>query len=228
MCANSNHYPSLLSSFPNKQTKSCSSNQDKIKITLKTDAYPSENRWEVRDKDNDVYKSGNSLQPNTEHILMNECVPKNEICTFNIFDTFGDGLCCQFGQGSYTVEKNGRVVGQGAQFANEASVYFCDGTAPAPAPACPNNEVTFTLELTTDKFPGETTWVVYDEDSGTVEASGGPYTERETLHTETVCIPRDTCLFKIMDSQNDGICCGVSYREGKRLRSTVLSAMYSH
>ena len=146
---------------------------------------------------------------------MEECVPKNEICTFNIFDSFGDGLCCRFGEGSYTVEKNGRRVGQGAQFTNEESVYFCDGTPPAPPSDCADNEVSLTVELTTDKFPGETTWVVFDEDSGDVEASGGPYTEKETLHTVTSCIPRDTCLFKIMDSQNDGICCGVSHREGK-------------
>ena len=91
--------------------------------------------------------------------------------------------------------------------------------APAPTAAptpftCSNpNEVSFTLELLTDDYPGETTWTVTNEVTGAVAGSGGPYSQTGTSFTETICIPVDACLFTINDSYGDGICCSVSYNE---------------
>lgn len=63
------------------------------------------------------------------------------------------------------------------------------------------------LNLTTDEYPGETTWEITDE-NGEVLYTGGPYTEEETLIEERFCLDPEACYtFTIFDSFGDGICC---------------------
>ncbi len=67
--------------------------------------------------------------------------------------------------------------------------------------------VIITLQLLTDNFPEETTWVL-SEQSGNVVMSGGPYTEDVTLFEEQFCLDPEACYsFTIFDSFGDGICC---------------------
>ena len=65
-----------------------------------------------------------------------------------------------------------------------------------------------TLEISTDRYPSETTWEITDA-LGNKKASGGPYSEKEKLYTETLYLPNgDNYKFTIFDSYGDGICCG--------------------
>lgn len=65
----------------------------------------------------------------------------------------------------------------------------------------------FRLELLTDQFAGETTWEL--SVGGSVVATGGPYTNANTLEIETLCIDANSDVdFEIFDSFGDGICCG--------------------
>lgn len=67
-----------------------------------------------------------------------------------------------------------------------------------------------TLEITTDDYPGETTWEVISE-LGTVLMSGGPYTETQTTISEQLTFPTDGCYdFVIYDSYGDGLTDGGS------------------
>ena len=73
---------------------------------------------------------------------------------------------------------------------------------------------TFVLNLTTDGYPEETTWIVADED-GNVLYEGGPYMEAETTYTEEFCLPEDECyVFTIEDSYGDGLLGGFFYDDG--------------
>ncbi len=66
----------------------------------------------------------------------------------------------------------------------------------------------FTLELTTDEYPGETTWRVTTQ-SGALIVTGGPYEDAETEYVERFCLEDDVCYtFIIFDTAGDGICCG--------------------
>ena len=59
----------------------------------------------------------------------------------------------------------------------------------------------------TDNNPQETTWDIKNS-SGTVVASGGPYTQANHLYTLTIQIPGPDCYtFTIYDSGGNGICC---------------------
>jgi len=72
---------------------------------------------------------------------------------------------------------------------------------------CPEDQVV--IEILTDDYPSETTWQLFDANSSSVIAAGGPYTGNpNTLFTEEVCVPDTTCLvFTIYDAFGDGICC---------------------
>ena len=43
---------------------------------------------------------------------------------FEIFDTASDGLCCGFGEGSYTVTFGGDVVASGSEFGSSTGGFF--------------------------------------------------------------------------------------------------------
>ena len=78
----------------------------------------------------------------------------------------------------------------------------CGGTT------CNDNELTLTI--TTDNYPGETTWTV--KSGATTVASGGPYGSANTTFTESICVVDGCYDFTINDSYGDGICC--SYGSG--------------
>ena len=70
-----------------------------------------------------------------------------------------------------------------------------------------NNGVPVFLELLTDNFSYETTWVLAGE-SGEMLYTGGPYDESGTLFLEAWCLDPDSCYeFTIFDAYGDGICC---------------------
>ncbi|MEZ4885434.1 MAG: T9SS type A sorting domain-containing protein [Chitinophagales bacterium] len=73
---------------------------------------------------------------------------------------------------------------------------------------CPANQTQITVSITTDNYPDETTWELKNWTTGTVYASGGPYTTANNTYTQNVCIPNNATIgFIINDVYGDGICC---------------------
>jgi len=69
---------------------------------------------------------------------------------------------------------------------------------------------TVTLNIKTDNYPEETTWVVKDNQGVTI-ASGGPYTQTGHVYTETIPLGFGICYeFTIYDSGGNGVCCSAS------------------
>jgi Gametolysin peptidase M11 len=66
--------------------------------------------------------------------------------------------------------------------------------SPAPTAAC----CTLTVEITTDNYPGETTWSLANGASE-VLMSGGPYSAQATTVTQTACIEEGYHSFTIND-----------------------------
>merc|ERR1712029_1046248 len=67
------------------------------------------------------------------------------------------------------------------------------------------------LELTTDNYPGETSWDIKNS-SGDEKYNGSGYSDANTLHTLNMCLESDEYTFTITDAYGDGICC--SYGTG--------------
>jgi bacillolysin len=96
-------------------------------LSLTLDNYASETTWEIRNEQNQVIFSGGPYADGANGTVVTEtfCVG-NGCYTFKIIDSWGDGMCCQWGQGSYTVlDNNGISLFTGGQFTNEASHNFC-------------------------------------------------------------------------------------------------------
>jgi len=68
------------------------------------------------------------------------------------------------------------------------------------------NVTDVTLNLLTDDYPEETTWIIRDEDLN-ILYSGGPYLAQSQLMIETYCLPTGCYTLTLFDSANDGICC---------------------
>jgi len=86
------------------------------------------------------------------------------------------------------------------QYPKNDTLHFTIKAAPATT-----NLVTLTIH--TDNAPQETTWDVKSS-TGTVVASGGPYTQSNQFITQNITLPQADCYtFTIYDSGNNGLCC---------------------
>ena len=120
----------------------CPVGQSDVEITINTDQFGGETSWELRDMGGGILASA-AVLASSSTIVTNVCVPCDQsptAYTFEIFDTYGDGICCTFGNGSYTVTEDGNLVASGGAFLfNEATDF---GTA------CAGGGVACDLNLT--------------------------------------------------------------------------------
>lgn len=95
-------------------------------LTLQLDRYGSETTWEFLDGSANVLASGGPYQdtPNGQPlpapITANVTYSAEECVSFKIRDGFGDGICCQYGAGSFTVvDQFTNTVVTGGQFTSQ-------------------------------------------------------------------------------------------------------------
>ncbi len=98
-----------------------------FEMTVNTDDYPGETTWSVvNDATGDVVMSGGPYGTSGTAYTSSELVCANSACfTLTINDSFGDGICCGFGNGSYALTVNGEVVASGGSFTTSESSNFC-------------------------------------------------------------------------------------------------------
>ena len=76
---------------------------------------PGETSWVLKDELGNILANGGST--GTTLCIGDGCH------SFTIYDSYGDGICCGYGNGSYSIVLNGVEVGSGGAFAYEESVY---------------------------------------------------------------------------------------------------------
>jgi hypothetical protein len=94
----------------------CNQNQQEITISITPDNYPQEISWTLFANGIQV-GSGNSQGQTI-------CVPNDACIQFTIFDSYGDGICCSYGNGSYSIASNGNVISTGGEFTTSETVSF--------------------------------------------------------------------------------------------------------
>lgn len=100
-------------------------NTNQVTLNLVLDNYPDETTWEFRNSSGTVVFTGGPYTTNGETINQTFDVVEDECYIFTIFDDFGDGICCGFGQGSYTLTTvQGTVIAAGGSFADADQVRF--------------------------------------------------------------------------------------------------------
>ena len=68
----------------------------------------------------------------------------------------------------------------------------------------PSNGSVINLEVLTDNYPAETTWMVMDS-VGELLISGGPYSDAQTIYNEQICVGPGSYTLSINDSYGDGM-----------------------
>jgi hypothetical protein len=102
----------------------CTTGQATIVITIKTDNYPSETGWSVTNAaGTTTYASRAQGYYTAQNTIYTQevCVPANTCVKFTITDQYGDGVCCGYGNGYYTLTYNGTQVANGGQFNSSES-----------------------------------------------------------------------------------------------------------
>lgn len=95
-----------------------------VNFTLQQDYYGEETTWELKNTAGVVlYKGGPYTNNTTETgplpspITATFNMPSNECYTFTIFDSAGDGICCDYGAGSYSLQTPaGVTIASGGAF----------------------------------------------------------------------------------------------------------------
>lgn len=114
----------------------CPTGQSQVQISILTDNYGDETTWTLTGPGGaPVYGSGGPYG-NNQTYTPTVCVPNGPVIVFTIFDAYGDGICCQYGNGNYTVTVNGNQVASGGNFTTQEQAFFISSTPVANDLAC--------------------------------------------------------------------------------------------
>lgn len=120
-------------------------------LQLVFDEYPEETFWTLEQNGNEI-SSGGPYADNAggDEVELNFCLAPG-CYTLTIFDDYGDGMCCGYGDGSYTLFNQNQVsVATGGEFADSEAIEFCVDA----------NAVSEGSELTFEVFPNPATNLV--------------------------------------------------------------------
>lgn len=177
-----------------------------VDLVLVTDNFGYETYWEITDCGSTVYGSGgysgippgagqsaSSSSPGAlaSSTTYNEaiCLPDGCYC-FNVYDDFGDGICCGNGNGSYLLtDSYGNTLASGGSFgASSTGNNFCvTSTPPVPGftsnstSVCAGDMITYTDTSTSNPtswlwtFPGGTPGTSTDQNPTITYNTAGTY-----------------------------------------------------
>lgn len=114
-----------------------------VTLNIKTDNYPSETTWDLKDESGQTVYSGGSYS-NKLTVYSETFVLADGNYTFNIYDSYGDGICCSYGDGYYTLTDGNNVeFATGGSFGSSDMVTFCiaggGGTPPGDDGSAPTS-----------------------------------------------------------------------------------------
>lgn len=101
-----------------------------VTVTINTDQYPGETTWSITDGGGSTVASGGPYSTANGNESATVCLDASGCnYTFTINDSYGDGICCGYGNGSYTVTANGSTLASGSSFTSSESTTFCPSSA---------------------------------------------------------------------------------------------------
>ena len=122
------------------------------------------------------------------------CLDGGVLYEFEITDSFGDGMCCTYGEGSFTILVDGDTLATGGDFGAGTSERFC-----ASADACVQ------LVMVADSYPGEQSWSLAADG---VELASGDGSDNTFNFGGCVegCMDATACNYNMDANIEDGSC----------------------
>ena len=112
-----------------------------LDLTIISDNYATETSFELVDANGNVAWSGGiDLGFNS----LSACVAPGDY-TFTMYDSFGDGICCTYGNGSYSLSGPDGVLASGGEYGDSESTSFSLEASPFNLPAGATYEQSFTI-----------------------------------------------------------------------------------
>ena len=203
-----------------------------VVVTLQADQYSGETSWLISDESGFVGEESPGVIASNSFNQQVVFLPAGEY-TFTIFDSFGDGICCDFGEGWFSLT-NACGVDTAVYDFNTAELTIPFEVLPCPPPIfgcmqegaldynpwanapgpcsfppeqCGDGENNILVTVTPDTYAGEISWDIMTFPDGTIVADGSGYTVTGVPVLEAVCLPVGT-EFKVnvYDTFGDGMC----------------------
>ena len=96
-----------------------------VTLNLLTDNYGSETTWNLKDANGFIVAQGGPYSNNLTTSLEIGIPSSNECYTFTINDAIGDGICCGYGIGSYSIsDDSGNEIFSGGEFSSTEATTF--------------------------------------------------------------------------------------------------------
>ena len=103
-------------------------NGTEVTLTITFDNYPEETSWQIVNDGGTTVASGGTYGSSPDGSTFTENICLADDCyTFTIFDSYGDGICCAYGNGSYSLTDGGTVLASGGSFGSSEATNFCVG-----------------------------------------------------------------------------------------------------
>ncbi|MEL6924492.1 MAG: M12 family metallo-peptidase, partial [Bacteroidota bacterium] len=173
-----------------------------VTVRIRLDNYGSETTWSIIDAGGNTLLSGGPYANNTNGniVTATQCLPQG-CYDFSINDSYGDGICCAYGNGSYELkDANGTVLASGGNFNSTETKNFCvGGDAPSCTDGVQNGNETGVDCGGPDCSPCATCNDGVQNGSETGVDCGGPD-----------CSPCATCNDGVQNGDETGVDCGGS------------------
>ncbi len=106
---------------------SSSSGDNDLTLTITFDNYPEETSWTLENDGGTTVASGGTYASQSDgstlEISINDL--ENDCYVFTFSDSYGDGICCNYGSGSYELTQGSTVLASGAEFNYSETTNFC-------------------------------------------------------------------------------------------------------
>lgn len=101
--------------------------QNEVFLTITLDDYAQENTWKIRNEAGAVLYSGGPFAKASAGVVVRDTFCLADGCySFTMYDSYGDGMCCQYGPGSFVLKNtNGDILVEGGEFPAEETTDFC-------------------------------------------------------------------------------------------------------
>jgi hypothetical protein len=106
------------------------SNYDNITLIINPDNYPEETSWEFVNENTGKMVSSGSLE-NGDQYIENICIDYSSCFSLYFYDSYGDGICCGYGNGDFMVlnSSGNQLVTNDGVFHSKVVELFCpDGS----------------------------------------------------------------------------------------------------
>ena len=200
-----------------------------VNVILQTDTYAGETNWQILNSESEVVAQSGVLFGNSySEQLIN--IPPGEY-EFVITDSFGDGICCGFGEGYFGLSNACGLESYVYDF-NTSELVLPFSLFPCPPPVlgcvnpeasnfnpwanvpqdcvfppaqCEGDQVTVIATTTLDSYPTETSWDLTV--NGDSVATGYGYSSVGASVVDVFCLSvGDSLVASVYDTFGDGFC----------------------